>query len=365
MKKSLCLLLVVGFIILSSCAVPAGKSLEGDTAKSSSSEAKDDTKKSLTDEKAVNIENKSSQKDIDKSGESKIIVNIEKTAVTAYYQDNEGLLIPITRKIEKREGIARAAVQSLIDNTENNQELGLYSALPVLPAETKILGINIKDRTAIIDFNAKLLSYKDNAAERNIISSIVYTLTEFATIDNVRILINGHDQGKLKWGTDISGVLRRDNILINSDKINLSRGMEKLDIFYVRSINNKSICVLPVSKEFNVVSTELLPGKIVEFLSEKTPDKRIFSEIPNGTKLLSCKTNGDLLVLDFNSQLKKYGGTAKEDGIVKQLLYSMKQINGIKKIKILVDGKEGNLPEGTDISKALELPNEINTLNEQ
>ena len=48
---------------------------------------------------------------------------------------------------------------------------------------------------------------------------------------------------------------------------------------------------------------------------------------------------------------------------MKQILYTMKQINGIEKVRILIEGKKGDLPEGTDISNPLLIPDKINKVN--
>jgi len=45
---------------------------------------------------------------------------------------------------------------------------------------------------------------------------------------------------------------------------------------------------------------------------------------------------------------------------LKQILYSMKQLKNIEKIRILIEGKKDHLPEGTDISGEMLLPVEIN-----
>ena len=38
----------------------------------------------------------------------------------------------------------------------------------------------------------------------------------------------------------------------------------------------------------------------------------------------------------------------------------MKQIEGVERIRILIEGKSEELPEGTDISRDIAIPTEIN-----
>lgn len=286
-----------------------------------------------------------------------------KTTVTAYYKDAEGTLIPITRDIEKEEGIAKAVIRSLIDNAENRGALSTLGLYPVLPENTEILGINIIDGIAVIDFNNKLLDYKTEIEERNIFASIVYSLTEFNSIKGIRILINGFENKKLKFSGNISGILDRDNILINSDKLNVESKTMKLDLYLFKYLNDKYEYLIPISKEYVGIFDNMLPEQIVRSLSKKPDKENIFTQLPENVELIGCTVEDKLVTLDFNKKLKNYGGTAREEGLLKQLLYSMKQIDGVEKVRILIEGKKDDLPEGTDISKDLSIPQKINAVN--
>jgi len=283
-----------------------------------------------------------------------------KIAVTVYYRDSDNCLIPITRDIYKEEGIAKAALRCMVDNDSNRsavQSLGLY---PVLPEGTEILGMNIKDGIATVDFNSRILDYKDKTAENNIVAGVVYCLTEFSTIDGVKILVEGMEKEKLQYGADVSGVLDRDNVLINSDKVNLQDKLKKADIYMFKYIKDKNEFIIPISMEYIGVPEEELPAQIIRMLAEKPANERIYSLIPSGVEVLGSRIEGNLLILDFNKEIKNYGGTAREEGILKQILYSMKQLKNIEKIRILIEGKKDHLPEGTDISGEMLLPVEIN-----
>ncbi|HHW46991.1 MAG TPA: GerMN domain-containing protein, partial [Clostridiaceae bacterium] len=165
----------------------------------------------------------------------------EKLTITLYYQDKDGYVIPVTRRVEKQEGIAKAALNALVDNALNREEIGYFGLYPVLPEGTKVLGMTIKEGTARVDFNKKLLDYASEDDERNIITSIVYTLTEFSTIDEVKILINGYELGKLKFGTDASGTLSRYNIMINSEEVNVEEDSGKLDIYFFKPVTDEYV----------------------------------------------------------------------------------------------------------------------------
>jgi germination protein M len=284
-------------------------------------------------------------------------------ALTLYYQDREGQLIPVTRKIAKQEGVARAAIAGLIDSAINREEIEFFGLYPVLPKGTEILGITIRNGTAVIDFSKELLNYNSEANERNIISSIIYTLTEFKTIDNVKILVNGYLLDNLKYGTDISGILSRETVMINSDSFKPQKGHGKIDTYLFKSVNDAMTYIIPVSFEISRAELGDIPSSVFESLSGMNAIGELYSQIPSETKLLSSRIEGSTLTLDFDEGILSYGGgTAREKGIIEQILYSAKQIKDVEEVKILINGRTRELPEGYDISRPISIPSVINDI---
>lgn len=290
-----------------------------------------------------------------------IVFSETRLPVTVYYQDGDGYLIPMTRWIQMQQGIARAAVSLCIDSAIAREEVAYYGVYPVIPEDTDILGIDIRDGIATIDFDRHLLNYSNAVSERNIIASIVYTMTEFKTIGKVRILVNGYQQDILKYGTDISGTLGREDININTntDVSLLEIGSGKVDVFLFKKANEGFTYLVPVSvadMEFAGESPEIL----VKQLLDENADGSLFSEMPDSADLLKCSTDYGILTLDFSESFTDYGGNAREEGILKQLAYTVRQVEGINRMKILVEGRKVELPEGTDISTGIAIPATIN-----
>ncbi len=288
----------------------------------------------------------------------------EEIHIEAYYQDNEGYLIPVTRRVPKQLSIAKASIKALIDTPINREEIAYFGLYPTLPQGTEFT-INIKEGIAVIDFNNKVLDYKNEIVEYNFVASVVYTLTQFETINEVRILINGYMQQLLKYGTDISRALSRKNILVNSVEgkkgINLTNGMQKIDIYLLKTIKN-NVCILPVSLECVSLNEDNLQGEIIKKLSTIPQNQELFSEVPNNLELIGSSIKSGLLTLNFDIDISNYGGTQREYGMVNQILYSMKQINGIDKVRFLINGEVKDLIEGTDISKPIPIPSSINDI---
>ena len=310
-----------------------------------------------------NKNNVKTEDDLDKDSESNLFIEI-------YYQDIEGFVIPVTRRIPKQLSVAKSAVNGLINTPLNRESMSYYGLIPIIPMGTEFT-INLKENTAIIDFNDKVLDYNSKKAEHNIVTSIVYTLTQFDSIDRVKILINGYEKSMLKYGTDISKILSREDVLINPlklERINLQNEMKKIDVYLLKSVRgtqsdeSKEVFLIPVSLEINDMGRNEMVSYIMNYLSTYEDETKLYSAVDQAIKLIDSKIDNDLLTLDLSVDIGKYGGTFDEHLLINQILYSMKQFNGVNKINFLIDGKAIGFPEGSDISTPVTFPMFINDI---
>lgn len=367
MKKTLALLMAVFLFLFSGCSLPEGKEptlpVDLENGTDAVVTAKPDTAGAPTAKveqtPAVSSGGKVAGMTADEAG---LNGRIE---VTLYYQDAEGFLIPVTRWVEKQQGIARAAVNGLTDHTMTREELSYYGLYPVLPVKTQLLGISIKDGIAVVDFGKGFLDCRNGSAERNAVVSLVYTLTGFKSVQGVKILVNGYPQKVMKYGTDLSGVLRRDNILINASKANVEAGCSKADIYLCRKYGERFNYFIPVSKILQEKSPEdITPSSILRLLIEEESGQEVSTEIPQGSRLLGCDLEGDTLTVDLSREVLNYGGTSREDTLLKQILYTAAQVGSVTRVHILIQGGKAELPEGTEVSGVLGIPTAINAVME-
>ncbi len=282
--------------------------------------------------------------------------------ITLYYRDKDGMLIPVTRNVSKQEGLAKAAVGGLIDQAVTREQLDFYGLYPVLPQGTKVKGMTIKNGSAVIDFSKEFMNLGTKEDEQLAVTSVVYTLTGFNTISDVSFRIDGRVVNNLNNGTDISGSRNRDNTFINSKETALKDGYIKCDLYYMTTYNDQYNYMLPVSTLLQKSDDSQLPAIMFAELSKKPAGDNIYTSFPEGAKLLSCSMLEDLAVLDFSSQLTNYGGNEKENILLNQIYYTINQLRGISKAKILIDGKATNLPEGSEIAFAKSLPTTVNSV---
>lgn len=354
MKRFLALLTAIAFlIVLAGCALPTGK----ENITPENTQGTSETEKTTVGNESGSMNNSAGVKE-STVNEAVARENIVLTPITLYYQDADGYLIPMTRWVEKQTGIARAAVYGLTDSSVIREELQYYGVYPVLPAGTEVLGLNIKDGIATVDLGSKLLDYDNEDIERRMIAALVYTLTEFPTIAGVKLRVEGKALDTMKYGTDVSGLLSRSNVPINSK---LQIGDKKADAFYFKRSNEGFTYVLPVSLKIEGTE-EITPAvQLRQLLSEKT-DGKLISVIPEGVELLSCTGSNGTMVMDFSDRLLEVEGANNVEEMLKQLVYTARQSGGISKVRITVNGEAASLEGGKNISSGISVPRTINDI---
>lgn len=121
--------------------------------------------------------------------------------VVLYFASADGEALEAeVRSIPRQEGIARATVNQLISGPKAD---GL---LPTIPAATILEDINIKDGVCIVDFSEELRSDHPGGlkSEQLTVYSIVNTLSQFDSVNQVRILVDGKAVESLAGHVDVS-----------------------------------------------------------------------------------------------------------------------------------------------------------------
>lgn len=143
---------------------------------------------------------------------------IDITTVVLYFADDNGRLVAEQREIPRVIGIARETVRELISGPENR------ALAPTIPAGTELLDIDISDGLCTVDFSKDLVTGHSggSAAEYLTVYSIVNTLTQFSTVEQVQIRVDGRVVETIAGHMDVSAPLARDDDIISA--MNLSAG---------------------------------------------------------------------------------------------------------------------------------------------
>jgi spore germination protein GerM len=111
----------------------------------------------------------------------------EKIKVQLYFARQEGNGLAVEeREIAKVPGIARATLEELL---KGPRDKNLKAALP---AQTHLLDINIRpDGSCIVDFTSHIQGVSGSKAEALAVYSVVNTLSQFSTVNNVSFMVQG------------------------------------------------------------------------------------------------------------------------------------------------------------------------------
>ena len=135
--------------------------------------------------------------------------------IALYFVKDNGQNFYLEREVHETdytESIATRALELLISADIKDE-----NAVRPLPENTKILGISINDGVAIVDFSKDVKDFNTGSTlESFALQAIANTLTEFNTIDEVQILVEGEDVETL-WGH------------VNLSAINLKRNLDLVE----------------------------------------------------------------------------------------------------------------------------------------
>jgi len=265
-----------------------------------------------------------------------------------YYRDEIGLIVPVMKRIPWEEGIAKAAINLLVDEPGVRDDLATVGLLPVLPSGTQVVGISINEGLAKVDFNKNILAYNTEIDEKTIVQSLVYTLTEFEAIDQVQLLVEGKEMDKLSFGTKVKNSLQRENI-----NLTLELGEEEIPVvvYYKSTTNGEDSFFIPVTKGVSAIKADI--KSVLSALIEGAPDNTgLYSELPVGVVLNDVYVKDGVAYIDFSEEIENMpNNKAHQQSMIYELGLTLRELEpSISQIRILSGGKEIKLNSGVSLN---------------
>jgi hypothetical protein len=112
------------------------------------------------------------------------------TSVRAYFFA-DGHLISVQRTVPFTVATSRAAITQLIAGPTAGERAASPAIATNVPAGTLLLGINIENGLATIDLSREFESGGGSASMFGRLAQVVYTLTQFPTVDRVAFRLDG------------------------------------------------------------------------------------------------------------------------------------------------------------------------------
>lgn len=257
-----------------------------------------------------------------------------------YYQDGEGYLVPVQRQIEKQAGIAKATLALMVQSASNDMDAARLGLRTVIPENTTF-ELNIAEGKARVNVSKEVLGTVDAEQEANMVSAMVYTLTEFPTVKEVEFLVDGQKRSKLTHGTDISGVFKRESLNLESvDAQTTMAGANQVQIYFP---SDNGRLLVPVTRM--VYSDADVNTAVLELAKGPRKDSGLQTPLPGDTGLIDVKVKNGVATVNFTPEFVKIA--EQSDGgqqALRALVLTCTQYPGVKSVKIQVDGKDYTLP---------------------
>lgn len=287
-----------------------------------------------------------------------------KVKTELYLINKDGLVVPQTLTLPKTTSVAKQALEHLVANGPVTDMLP-NDFRAVLPEETQI-SVNIKDGVAVVDFSKEFKNYQPED-ERKILESITWTLTQFDSVNKVKLQMNGHELTEMPVnGTPISENLSRaTGINIDTAGVIDITNTKPVTVYYIGG-EEDSYYYVPVTKRVNTSEKDNVVAVINELVKGPNAKSNLASEFMPDVELLEKpKVEDGKVTLNFNESI--YGSFEEKivsEHLLNALVLSLTEQKGlgIESVAVTVDGKAELVNDkGEKLSEPVTRPEKVNT----
>ena len=270
-----------------------------------------------------------------------------------YYEDGDGYLVPVQRDVARQDGIAKATLELMVQNPRNDMDAARLGLVPVVPEGTTF-DLDISGGHARVDMSAQALNAEDKQQEENMRTAIVWALTEFDTVSDVNFLIDGQSRSTLTHGTNIGGSYTRVGLNAESQTEATFADSDEIQVFFPAQDGR---LLVPISR--TVYGADDVATAVFEFLRGPKADSGLETPLEQSVQLLGIDVSDGVITINFSGDFTKIAEQS-DGGIqaIRALMMTCTRYPGIKKVKILVDGKPYQLPV-TDVPTFANIASEV------
>jgi germination protein M len=118
------------------------------------------------------------------------------TTVRAYFYladraGGEPGLVPVLREVPATKAVGSAALRALLAGPTAKERSSRPAISTTIPQGVQLLGLSIKDRVATVNLSREFESGGGSASIIGRLAQVVYTVTQFPTVDAVRFQLDG------------------------------------------------------------------------------------------------------------------------------------------------------------------------------
>ena len=256
----------------------------------------------------------------------------ETVATVVYYADGDGYLVPVTRQIEKTDGIAKATLALMVQSGQNDMEAARLGLRTVVPEGTTF-ELDIADGKARVDMSAEALNCASLEAEQAMVEAVASTLCCFSTVDEVSFLFDGQRRSKLTHGTEVSGAFTGDTA--NLEPVAASGEYDTVQLYFPSQTGR---LLVPVTRP--VFSVADPTTAMVELARGPQADSGLERALPENCGIRSVTMKNGVVTVDltreFTDALQASDGGKQT---IRAILFTCGQFPGVSQVRMLVEGQ--------------------------
>ncbi|MCP8617043.1 GerMN domain-containing protein [Salirhabdus salicampi] len=262
-----------------------------------------------------------------------------------YLLDENGMVVPQSLPIPKSETneVAKQVLNHLVkDGPVTNILPNGFQA--VLPAGTEINGLNLEeDGTLIVDVSEEFTNYQPEE-ERKIIEAMTFTLTQFDSIERVKLRIEGQDLDVMPVnGTPISqGYTRANGINIHVGDSYDFTSSEAVTVYYP-SENEEQFYYVPVTMPLQTKGKDTIEVALEALLEGPSYELAgLLHVFPEEVALFDQPLYEDgVLTVTFNEEiLHDIEEQTISDEVMSSLVLTLTEQPGVESVNIRVNNYE-------------------------
>ena len=265
----------------------------------------------------------------------------EKTVKVKIYFTQGEKLTPIFREIAGTDMVGTAALSQLLkgpDDPENAS--GLLSAIP---QGTALRSLSVKNGLAVVDLSADFVSGGGSSSMYLRLGQLVYTLTEFQTVDRVKIRIDGSDlrvlggEGLLV-GDSISRT-QYDGLVRGSTEDGPGTSAPKTSSFKVYFVTQERLAPQTRTVPFTPAIGKTALMNLLAGPSSAERDGGANTAVPSKVRVNSLSIKDRVATVDLGGQFVTGGGSQSMYLRLGQVVYTLTQFPTVDRVQLKVDGK--------------------------
>ncbi|HAQ06750.1 MAG TPA: sporulation protein [Bacillus bacterium] len=279
-----------------------------------------------------------------------------------YLIDKNGYVVAQSMDLPRTESVAKQALEYLVANGPI-QDMLPNGFRAVLPADTQ-LSVNIEDGTATVDFSKEFANYQKED-EKKILEAVTWTLTQFDTVNDVKLQLNGAPLEEMPVnGTPIGDELSRtDGINLDNSEVVDITNTKAVTVYYVGG-EEGAYYYVPVTRRVSNEFKDNIAAVVNELVQGPAYASNLLSEFQQDVKLLDePKLEGGKVTLNFNESI--YGSFEEKmvsEHVLNSLVLSLTEQAGIESVALTVKGEADVLTEkGEKLSEPVTRPEKVNT----